>query len=583
MRRIPTALLLPLLLAAPSAARAADFTVDAGQPLKPADHLASGALYGIAAPGWPPQQAIDRIHPKNFVEMAPGGHQLPNGEKTPVGDALLVAPLAAAAGASVTIRLPDTFPDFPYIWTGRSAWDAEVQRIAKAIVAANPPNIYAYEIWNEPDWTWQSQWGDFNAVWAETARAIRAADPGRRIMGPSLSRWTADAMRRFLAAAADSGTVPDIVSWHELDPADTDDIEAHVAAYRALEKELGLPVHPISIDEYGSQRAMATPGALLHDIAQFERAGVDTADLAFWHRPGRLGDLLVPRTMGMGPALDPLPNGAAWLYEWYGSLTGSMVAAHGAAGSRLDGVAAYDRTARRLSVLVGGSAGHVTLKLRGLAGMGPVVEVNGSITHATGTDGIETMPDPLLSGTIAIAKDGSLRLDLDLPRDTDAALVSFSPAAAAAEPGLTAVPPATRRIEAEIGTVTGGRKFTIRPSAFGANRASGDAYVGFFNRPGATLTLPIAMRQGGRYDLALGYSNGLATAQTLALTLDHKSVGTLQLLPTQGRELFGLAHTAIDLPAGPSTLTLSAGAPAAIAVAGPSVLELDYIDLAAPP
>jgi len=574
----PLAVILALL-AATAGAPAADFSVDASVALKPADHLASGALYGIAAPGWPPQSLIDGIHPKNFVEMAPGGHQLPNGEKAPVGDALLVAPAAAAAGASVTIRLPDTFPDFPYIWTGRDKWDAEVRRITAAVVAANPPNIYAYEIWNEPDWTWQKQWGDFDAVWAETAKAIRAADPGRHLMGPSLSRWNADAMRSFLAAAVASGTVPDIVSWHELDPADANDIEAHVAAYRGLEKDLGLAAHPISIDEYGSQRAMGTPGALLHYIAQLERAKVDTADLAFWHRPGRLSDLLVPKTMGTGPATDPLPNGADWLYQWYGGMTGSMVATTTTPGSGLDGIAAYDATAKRLAVLVGGHAGPLTLKLHGLGHLGPMATVSGLVTHATGTDGIETQPDPLLTGTIAVGSDGSATLDLALPRDTDAALVTLSPAPASAKPGVTATPPAARRIEAETGTVSGGRKFTIRPQAFGANRASGDAYIGFFKRPGASLTLPLTAPAAGRYDLALAYSNGLASPQALTLAIDGKPASTVQLLPTQGRELFGLAHATLPLPAGASTLTMTSTSPPVAIAAGPSVLEFDYLDL----
>jgi len=569
-------------LALCSAASAADFTVDASKALKPVDHAAIGALYGIAAPGWPPQETINLIHPKNFVQMAPGGHQLPNGETKPVGDALIVAPIAAEAGATVTIRMPDTFPDFPYIWTGNDKWHAEVARIVAATVEANPPNIYAYEIWNEPDWTWQSQWGDFDDVWAGTFKAIRAADPARRIMGPSLSKWNADWMRRFLTAAKAAGVVPDIVSWHELDPADTNDIEAHVAAYRALEKELGLAAHPISIDEYGSQRAMGTPGALLHYIAQLERAGVYTADLAFWHRPGRLSDLLVPKTMGTGPAIDPLPNGAAWLYKWYGGMTGNMVAAAATSGSGLDGIASYDAGARRLTVLVGGASGNVTLNLKGLSDIGKAATVGGYLTHSTGTDGFEPKPDNYLHGTLPIAGDGTATLAFDLPRDTDAAIVTLYPADTV-QAGVTITPPVAQRFEAETGTVTGGRKITIRAATFGANRASGDAYMGFFNKAGAALTLPISAPAAGKYDLALGYSNGQGKPQTVTLAINGGAPQKLDLLPTQGRELFGLAHIAIDLPVGASTLTLTRTDPALPLAAGPSVIELDYVDLTPQP
>src|SRR3569833_3593 len=185
LRTLSAALLLTVYV--PQAAVAATLTVDAASPFKAVDHTASGSLYGIAAEGWPPDRFIAAIKPKNFTQMAPGGGQLPNGETKPVGDALLVAPIAARAGASVTIRMPDTFPEFPYMYRGDDDWLRRVDAKVAATVAANPLNIYAYEIWNEPDWTWKS--GDFDALWATTYKAIRAIDADRRIMGPSLSTW----------------------------------------------------------------------------------------------------------------------------------------------------------------------------------------------------------------------------------------------------------------------------------------------------------------------------------------------------------------------------------------------------------
>jgi hypothetical protein len=574
-------LVLPLLA---TPALAADFTVDLTAPLKPVDHAASGALYGIAAPGWPPQAFIDRIHPKNFTQMAPGGHQLPNGETTPTGDALVVAPLAAAAGASITVRLPDTFPSFPYLWQGNAFWTAEVDRIARAVRAADPPNIYAYEIWNEPDWNWQSQWGDFDAVWARTYGALRTMDPSRRIMGPCASRFDAAWMRRFLRAAITAHAVPDIVSWHELDPRDADDIEAHVTAYRDLEHELGLAPHPISINEYGSQRAMADPGALVHYIAQLERAGVDTADLAFWHRPGRLGDLLVPKTAGTGPATDPLPTGGDGLYAWYGAMTGSMVAAKPAAGSSLDGLAAYDEAARRADIVLGGGAGDLTVAVSVPAGFGPLVRATAEATRWTGTDGPLLAPEPLFVGQFA-AEDGTVTIPLHLDGDSEAVRLRLTAAPAGASGTFLheAPRPLVQRIEAESGTMTLGRRFTIRmaPSNFAAHRASGNAYVGFFNRAGARLTLPITAPAAGRYELTFGYSNGQATPVAADLAIDNRPAGRLSFPPTQGRELFGLLRTTAMLPKGQSTLTLTLAAPVSRLPAGPSVLELDRVEVTA--
>jgi len=185
-----SALIVAAMLVGSSATLAAEIRVDISAPFKPVDHAASGSLYGIAADGWPADKWIAGVHPKNFTQMAPGGGQKPNGEPAPVGDALIVAPVAARQGATVTIRMPDMFPSFPYIWQGEDFWFRSVDAIARATVASHAPNIYAYEIWNEEDWNWQPQWGDFDDIWARTHKAIRAIDPERRITARVLPAGT---------------------------------------------------------------------------------------------------------------------------------------------------------------------------------------------------------------------------------------------------------------------------------------------------------------------------------------------------------------------------------------------------------
>jgi hypothetical protein len=162
-------------------------------------------------------------------------------------------------------------------------------------------------------------------MWARTYKLIRSLDPHTPIIGPSYDRDYDIGLRPFLTAAVASGTVPDIVSWHELGPDTGLQVETHVQQYRALERELGVGPLPISINEYGSPRDAGVPGWLTRFIAKLERARVDTADLAFWHKPGRLSDLLVPKGGGSGPAYDADPTGNYWLYKWYGEMTGNMV------------------------------------------------------------------------------------------------------------------------------------------------------------------------------------------------------------------------------------------------------------------
>lgn len=300
-------------------------TVDASQPYKEVDHAASGSLYGLGGEGWPPDEWIAPTEPKMFVQPPPGATHLPNGEPEPVGDTLEVWQAAARHGATVTIRLPDIFPTFPYQWQGDDYWYDQVERIVREVQASGMDNVYGYEIWNEPQWTWQDEWGDYYGMWDRTYRLIRSLDPGTPIVGPSYDRDYENGLRAFMTHAAEAGTVPDIVSWHELGPETGLDVEEHVETYRGIERDLGIEPRPISINEYGSPRDAGVPGWLTRFVARMERSRVDTANLAFWHKPGRLSDLLVPAGGGSGPARDPEPTGNYWVFDWYGDMTGHMV------------------------------------------------------------------------------------------------------------------------------------------------------------------------------------------------------------------------------------------------------------------
>jgi len=321
------------LVSHPGPAAAADpvahapmvLAVDVDKPFKAVDHAASGALYGLGDEGWPADKWIAPIRPKMFTQPPPGATHRPNGEPAPVGDTLKVLPVATRHGATVTVRLPDIFPTFPYQWLGDDYWYDQVAKMVRATVAAGTGNIYGYEIWNEPQWTWNPAWGNFDVMWARTFRLIRSIDPDTAIIGPSHDRDYEAGMRQFLTAAIASDTVPDIVSWHELGTDRGVDVEGRVTSYRALERELGIAPRPISINEYGSPRDAGVPGWLTRFVARLERAKVDTANLAFWHKPGRLADLLVPVGGGSGPAIDAQPTGNYSLFRWYGEMTGQMV------------------------------------------------------------------------------------------------------------------------------------------------------------------------------------------------------------------------------------------------------------------
>jgi hypothetical protein len=349
-----------VLAVTPAASAATTLVVEANQPFRAVTHVASGALYGLDTATDPADSLVEPLHPNTFVQMAPGGKQLPNGESVPGGDSLVVAPEAAKAGAKVVVRMPDWYPNFPYQWVSWSNWLSAVDTQVKAVLASGDTNISAFELWNEPDWTWNTAAaGSFDAGWARTYDEVKADDPSAVIQGPSTSVFNASWMTTFLTDAKASGTLPNIISWHELNGAAS--IASDVASLQSIESSLGISARPIAIEEYGTASQVGIPGALVGYIAQFERAGVSNAELAFWNQYGTLGDTLT----GTGAS----PNAAYWLYRWYGQMTGNMVTVvpPGTAGSGLDGAASVTSAGNQVNVIFGGGSGSTAVTVNGLS------------------------------------------------------------------------------------------------------------------------------------------------------------------------------------------------------------------------
>ena len=352
--------------------------VNANQTLRPVTHVATGSLYGLANDSTPTDSLTNALKPNTFVQMAPGGSQLPNGEPSPAGDALVVAPKAARAGAKVVVRMPDWYPDFPYKWVSWTDWLSAVDKQIASVKSSGATNIAAYELWNEPDWTWDTtNAGAFDAGWARTYKEVRAKDATTPIQGPSYSAWNQSWMTTFLTDAKAGGTVPDVIAWHELQG--SKDIAAHVSAYRALESSLGISPRPISIEEYAEPSEMGIPGSLIGYVAKFERAGVHDAELAFWNHYGTLGDTLTD-TGGS-------PNGSYWMYKWYGDMSGNMVVTTPPAQTGIDGIASLNGSGNQLSVIAGGCAGSCAVTVNGLSSLsafGGTVHVKLEYTPNTG-------------------------------------------------------------------------------------------------------------------------------------------------------------------------------------------------------
>jgi hypothetical protein len=379
------------------ASAATTLTVNASQSYRTVTHVASGGLYGLDTASVPADSLVEPLRPNTFVQMAPGGKQLPNGESAPGGDALVVAPEAAKAGAKVVVRMPDWYPNFPYVWVSWSNWLSAVDTQVKAVLASGDSNISAFELWNEPDWTWNtSAAGAFDAGWARTFNEVRADDSSAVIQGPSTSTFNASWMTTFLTDAKASGTLPNIISWHELNGAGS--IPGDVASVKSIESSLGISARPIAIEEYGTTSQVGVPGGLVGYIANFERSGVNNAELAFWNHYGTLGDTLTDTGAS--------PNAAYWLYRWYGEMSGNMVTVTppGSAGVGLDGAASVNSAGNQVSVIFGGGSGSTAVTVNGLgSAFGSTAHVVLEQTVSAGRTTAVVGPALLSSANVAIS------------------------------------------------------------------------------------------------------------------------------------------------------------------------------------
>ena len=95
----------------------------------------------------------------------------------------------------------------------RAAWGAYV----RALVSRYKGRVSDYEVWNEPDgkWCWKAgpsgtEYGDLLAM---TARAVRSADPGARVIGGSVCMRKLSFMDDALRACGKN--LPDAITFHE--------------------------------------------------------------------------------------------------------------------------------------------------------------------------------------------------------------------------------------------------------------------------------------------------------------------------------------------------------------------------------
>ncbi|MBE1583293.1 CBM35 domain-containing protein [Nonomuraea angiospora] len=541
----------------PAAAAGATLTVDVAQPFRPVTHVASGGLYGLAENSRPADSTLLPIKVNSLTQPAPGVGQRPNGQP-PGGDSLLVSPQATRVGAGEFIRMPDIYPDFPYRWVSWDDWLAKVNTMVNARLSATTvSNVIGWELWNEPDYTWNTAAaGNFNDAWVRTHRAVRALDTLTPIVGPSTATYNRSWMQSFLTNAKNTGTLPDIICWHELQ--NPTRIASDIADYRNLESSLGISPRRISINEYAATGEVDVPGRIASYVAKLERGGVESAHRAFWYEYGTMNGLVVNNNQ---------PTGTWWLYKWYGDMAGNMVTTTTTTTTGLDGFASYDGTRKIVNVVFGNEAGTNTVNLTGLGALGSSVRVTLTSTPSSGRFTAVTAPTTISTTTQTVSGG---RLSVSVP-----GMVATSAYQLVVEP-VSGVPAYQQRYEAENASV-------FRAQRLSASSASGGGYVGRIDNSGTPRTdsyvdFVVNVPAARSYTMTIGYANGTGATATQGLAYNGGAWSTVSYPPTSAWGEFGATvSTTVTLRAGYNVIRLAKGSP--FFSGGTGYAELDYIQL----
>ncbi|TNM68812.1 hypothetical protein FHN55_06105 [Streptomyces sp. NP160] len=495
-----------------------------------------------------------------LTQPPPGVQQLGNGATTPTGDALKVAPTVTAVGAQQYIRMPDVYPDFPYKWVSWDDWLSKVDTMVKArLNATTTTGINGWEIWNEPDGTWDTaKAGPYNDGWTKTYRKIRSLDTATPIIGPGTTIYNRDFIKSFLTQAKADGTLPDVIVWHELSQG-WQNIDEHVADYRALEKELGISPRPISINEYAWTDQVDVPSAALHYIAQFERTGVNDAERAYWYESGTANGLFY----------NGQPTASYYMYKWYGDMAGKMLPV--TASGDLDGIASLDSTRKIVNVVFGGDYGDDAVKVTGLGSFGSQVKVTLTASGITGRQTAASAPQPVSTQTLTVASDGSVTVPVNGMDARAAYQLLVTPAAG----------PTTswqQTYEAENASVNNAQRLA-------AGSASNGYYVGRIDGSGdvrkdSFVDFVVNVPTAGRYSMSVRYANGGTSTATQGLAYNGGAWSTISYPTTGSWGTFGstaASSASLDLKAGYNVIRLAKGSPSF--AGGTGFAELDSITL----
>ena len=394
-------------------------------------HGSTGFLYGLTDDGVSSDTTLNGLSLDSesvLVGKSPDGVQHPNGDVLNTSDQW-----KRNGGGEIQVYMKEAYRNFPYVAYSDGGMDGDyVPKLKEMVTKFNTkyPDLKDDIVWipfNEPDISdanyynltnynsrYDSVRTKFFEDWNKAVEAIRSVYPQARIGGPNNSGYSDRFYRDFFQNAKEHGTVPDVVTWHELGSGFGSYL-SNFQSWKKLEKEILSDYVPpantvlkqgqtikVSINEYawkdqhGTAIEQVKPGRLLQYMTRFEKTGAQGA-LPYWYPAGDL-DWLVTKNNQV--------TGSYWLYYWYGLMKGDLLKVDlPDENGKPQVLASYNKDSNQTQILLGGSnesSYSTTLNLSALSDKYP----NGAHVTIYATDATAPADLSNVSVNVPAASDG---------------------------------------------------------------------------------------------------------------------------------------------------------------------------------
>ena len=481
-------------------------------------HGASGFLYGLGADNVPNVNLLTGLKPNIAEQNAPNGLQHPSGDTLEIAGTFL-----DAGGKAIQIACLDIHANWPYEDEAHdmTKYSEKIKTMVQKVKDAGLSDSIVYVPFNEPEG--QGYWGEttssnpgqdgqFLKDWKTIYDAIKSVDENAMIAGPNYAEYRGPHLKAFVQFCAENDCIPDQITWHVLYDQVLENFSDNLAEYRSWEKEYWLDTgliteeREIVVNEYATAQQLGVPGSLTSYIGVFEDQKVN-ACLAYWHVSNNLCDIAADNNE---------PNGAWWLYKWYGDMSGQTVKINtiDTTVSGLYGVASIDDNKKSANIIFGGAVDGSKITLTNISQTeafkdAKKVNVKLEKTSWSGINGAADGTDLVYEKVCSLDENGNLTIEMSNAEKESAYNITITQAADNAEETVTEG--AWKKLyEAENARLSGSASVV----SGGWYACSGTGQVQSINSASDSVNFDIEVPEDGYYkfDLIYGAATGNNTA-----------------------------------------------------------------------